>query len=296
MFPSEGDVSWRGSFVKEQVDMSNIHNDNINYDVLHIKGRVCGGSNLNYLLAPFTVIKKMLLSRYDAIHCHHAFCVLISFIFFRKIIYTVHEGELNNHKTSFLIKLAILISNKVVFVSHSEYKRSKHSKKFFLPCGINFSLFKGEGVHHDNYILFPADPNRPEKNAEILKRAENIILSRHPDISFIYGGNIPREKMPDLMQRALLVVTIGKFESDGLVLKESMALNVPVISTDVGNASYYLNENSGLICSASVESLTKSIFSILEKRPSYLGGRERLSLLNVDQESTVKKLAEIYKY
>ncbi|ABV37571.1 hypothetical protein Ssed_2964 [Shewanella sediminis HAW-EB3] len=295
MYPSEGDVSWRGSFVKEQVDMSQTHNKDINYDIVHIKGRVCGGSNLNYLLAPLLILKKMLFNKFDAIHCHHAFCVLVSSLFFNKIIYTVHEGELNNHKTSIFIKLAISLSNKVIFVNHAEFLKSTHKRKYFLPCGIDFSFFKSSDLAPNGCILFPADPNRVEKNASLLREAEAVITADYPNVKFIYGGKIPREEMPYLMRQSLLVVTIGKFESDGLVLKEAMASNVPVVSTDVGNASYYLNEQSGLICSANTESLTAATLKILGDRESYLRGRERLSSLHVDQEKTVTKLAKIYQ-
>lgn len=295
MYPSEGDVSWRGSFVKEQVDMSHTYNKNIDYDVLHIKGRICGGSNLNYLLAPLLVLKKILFNKYDAIHCHHAFCVFVSILFFNKIIYTVHEGELNNHKTSVLIKLAIFLSRKVIFVNQTEFLKSNHKRKFFLPCGIDFSVFKPSNSVPSDYILFPADPNRCEKNAHLLREAESFISANYPNVKFVYGGKIPREDMPSLMRQALLIVTIGKFESDGLVLKEAMASNVPVVSTEVGNARYYLDEHSGITCAPNKSSLIDAILLILKNREHYLNGRKRLETLQVDQKVVVMNLAKIYK-
>lgn len=295
MYPSEGDVSWRGSFVREQVVAVEEQSENIKYDIFHIKGRVSRGSNLNYLLAPFAIFKKVLKGSYDIIHCHHAFCVLVSFFFRKKIIYTVHEGELNNHITSLAIKLAILLSHKVIYVNKSEFDKSKHKCKYFLPCGIDFSMFKPSELPSENYILFPADPARQEKNASMLKCIEDEVKLAFPSVSFIYGGCIPRENMPKVMRKALIVITIGKFESDGLVLKEAMASNSPVISTNVGNSAFYLDDGSGLICDANSISLFNSIVEVINNRHKYTHGRLRLESLSVDQDNTAKKLIDIYR-
>jgi teichuronic acid biosynthesis glycosyltransferase TuaC len=296
MYPSDGDISWRGSFVKEQVKAVQAANDKFSFDVYHIKGRISGGSNLNYLLAVFGVLRKVLFGSYDFIHCHHAFCVISSAFSSNKIIYTVHEGELNNSITSSIIKLAILLSHTVIYVNQAEFDKSLHKNKHFLPCGIDFSLFKPAESISENYILFPADPARLEKNALMLKSIENEIQLLFPEIKFVYGGDIPREDMPNVMKKALAVITIGKYESDGLVLKEAMASNVPVISTNVGNSAYYLDDSSGLICESTCTALFASIREVLSERQRFVFGRERLASLSVDQRSTALKLIDIYKH
>ena len=82
MYPSEGDASWRGSFVKEQVDAcrelaKNNNSSELSLDVFHIKSRVCGGSNFNYITSFFKLFVKILFGQYHLVHCHHAFCVLV---------------------------------------------------------------------------------------------------------------------------------------------------------------------------------------------------------------------------
>lgn len=296
MYPSDNDVSWRGSFVKEQVDeCQKIGKEKFIFDVLHIKARVCGGSNINYLWAFFKIFFKVLFGSYHFVHCHHAFCVLLCFPFQRKVIYTVHEGELNHAKTSPLIKLAIKLSARVIYVNKTAFNNATKINKYFLPCGIDFNTFKPVNTSESNYILFPADPKRKEKRAEILQQIEQEIIDKYPHIHIEYGGEIPREQMPVIMGNALMVITIGDYESDGLVLKEAMALNVPVISTDVGNAAYYLNKNSGLIIESNTCSCRTAIFTILANRSTYLFGRDRLFSLHVDNTTTAKKVLSIYE-
>lgn len=300
MYPSEGDVSWRGSFVKEQVDeckklTKSKGSSKFVLDVFHIKARVCGGSNFNYITSFFKLFVKILFGRYHLVHCHHAFCVLVCAPFYSKIIYTVHEGALNNASTSPLIKLAIKLSSKVIYVNKKAFENSVKSNKYFLPCGIDFEKFIPIVEPKRNYILFPAAPNRKEKNAILLQEIECEIMNKYPKISILYGGNIAREDMPTVMGNALMVISIGDYESDGLVMKEAMALNVPVVSTDVGNAKYYLNEASGIIIDNDAHSLKEAIYNVLENSDHFISGRKQLLNLHVDNKSTATKLLGIYE-
>jgi len=298
MYPSDGDVSWRGSFVKEQVDECNRlmkNNNGFLLDVFHIKARVCGGSNLNYVTSFFKLFIKILFGQYHFVHCHHAFCVLVCALFYRKIIYTVHEGALNNASTSILIKLAIKLSARVIYVNKSAFDNSVKDKKYFLPCGIDFDRFIPIDKPKRDYILFPAAPSRKEKNASLLQNIESKLKEIYPSISVVYGGNIAREDMPVVMGNALMVISIGNYESDGLVIKEAMALNVAVISTDVGNAKYYLNDQSGIIIHNSPSSLNNAISNIIKYSESFLAGRKQLLNLHVDNRSTSTKLLGIYE-
>ncbi|ENS5357168.1 glycosyltransferase family 4 protein [Vibrio cholerae] len=293
MYPSDGDVSWRGSFVKEQVDSCKKIGP-VEIDVFHIKGKVCGGNNINYVLAHFKIAYLMLKNKYDIIHCHHAFCVIVAIFFFRRIIYTVHEGELNNHFTSHLIKAAILISKYSIFVSRLEFERSKKKNKIFLPCGIDFDYFELKEQEYINQVLFPADPKRTEKNSWIIESIENRLKAEF-GITVFYGGKIPRNQMPERMRESLCVLSCGKFESDGLVVKEAMALNVPIISTNVGNSKYYVDETCGVIIDPTSESLYSAIKNVFYNRDLYTNGRSKLDSLNISSNAVAMELLSIYE-
>tara|TARA_R110001599_G_scaffold11371_1_gene54243 strand:- start:3400 stop:4320 length:921 start_codon:yes stop_codon:yes gene_type:complete len=294
MYPQEGKRSWEGSFIKEQVDAVIKSDSHIDYELVHIKAKFSGGSNLQYFLAPFLIFWKFMKKKYTYIHCHHAFCVFVSFFLFKRIIYTVHEGELNNSRTSILIKLAIFLSHKCIYVNYQEYKRSNHPRRYFIPCGIDFDLFTPEKKNIEKTIFFPADPFREEKNAFLLKDIEPELRMHYPDFKVVYGGNILRKDMPIIMNNSFIVISIGKFESDGLVGKEAMALNVPLISTNVGNAAYYLNDESGIVIRPNSISLLAAIKSICNKRDDYTFGRARLKKLKIDSKSTAKKIISVY--
>lgn len=307
MYPSEGDVSWRGSFVKEQVELYKSHNPDAKVDVFHIKGKVSGGRDFNYLAALPSLIRQLLFGRYDIVHCHHAFCVLLCIPWFFRLIYTVHEGELNHVSwRSAIIKVAIYLSRVPIFVSHNEFVRTRCKRKKFLPCGVNIELFmpvksrgglkSALGISPLSFVvLFPADPRRPEKNANILKEVEIISAKKDRDWIYIYGGSIPRSEMPLWIAASDVVASIGRFESDGLVIKEAMACNTPVVATNVGNAKLYVSEGSGFIVKAEPCAVFDAIDYISAQPLNFAFGREKLISLGQDAQSTVKQLHAIYK-
>lgn len=300
MYPSEGDVSWRGGFVKDQVidtlDAAANKEEDVEIDIYHIKGPVSGGGLKEYIKLWPGLLMKLIFGGYDVVHSHHSFCTLMCLPWFFKLIYTVHEGELNNTSwRSNLIKLAIAVSGVVIYVSHAEFMLSKKKKKFFLPCGVDLNLFKPFSGDKEGYILFPADPNRPEKNATTLKESAAVKYSITGEKwNIIYGGNIPKEDMPNVMARASAVVSIGEFESDGMVLKEAMACNVPVIATRVGNHAYYLQSGGGELVGANPSDVLHAIDRILLNPSSYLKGRLHLHGMNQDSAQVAEKLLDIY--
>lgn len=294
MYPSEGDHSWRGSFVKEQIESIQSVHEKINFDIVHIKGRVSGGGNWSYFKAICQVFKKVLKNDYNLIHCHHAFCVLISILTFKPVLYTVHEGELNNSWTSIVIKVAIFFSNKVIYVNKNEYERSCKKEKAFIPCGIDLKRFRPYSEKPERVLFFPADPSREIKNARLLMSIEAQLMSEYPEFNIKYGGDVPREKMQDVMAKVFLVISIGKFESDGLVAKEAMASNVPLVSTDVGNVKYYLGDRAGIIIAENSDELLMAIRMIIENRENYVYGRELLIEKGAEMRDAARKVISFY--
>jgi len=307
MYPCHDDVSWRGGFVKDQVDAYQTSQPETIIDVYHIKAKISGGSNFSYIRAFFNLTYKFLFEKYDVVHSHHAFCTLLCLFNRSRLVYTVHEGELNNKKIrSALIKLAIRLAKSVVYVSQSEFSKSKKIKKYLLPCGVNHVEFapaedalenkKKLGLPLDrSIILFPADPNRPEKNASILKQVEKAAKDAGENWTFLYGGKIDKSDMPLYMQASDIVVSIGQYESDGMVIKEALACNTPVLATNVGNAELYVNNRNGILIEAQPKEAYRAISKILIDNESYRNGREHLLQLGQDMECVSKNLNDIYR-
>ena len=307
MYPSEGDVAWRGVFIKEQVESFKSY-FNLDIKVFHIKGAIsAGGSNLNYIKWIFKYLYQSFSQKIRVVHCHHFLTVLIAKLNpFVRIVYTVHEGELDaKTKKAALIQRSIAFSDVVIYVNEKMFSLSAHKNKYLIPSSIDLQKFFEEdkvvcrktlGLDTEKfYIFFPACPKRPEKNANFLNAfvAHNKCFIDENSIEVLWGGNIEYNKMRIYMNAVDILVSFSNYESDGMVFKEAMACNLPVICFNVGNAQLYFgDEQSGSIIDKDYCSL-KSKIIYWQKNASK--GRAKLVSLSLDAKDTAGKLYEIYE-
>jgi glycosyltransferase involved in cell wall biosynthesis len=122
-----------------------------------------------------------------------------------------------------------------------------------LPCGPDLGRFERLpraaarqklGLDPDGrYLLFAADPTRPEKRAD---RAAELASACGAEL--LSGGAIDPEEMPLWINASNAVVVTSDYEGFGLVCIESLACDVPVLSTPVGIAPYALGGIAGTLC------------------------------------------------
>jgi glycosyltransferase involved in cell wall biosynthesis len=122
-----------------------------------------------------------------------------------------------------------------------------------LPCGPDLTRFAAapraaarEALGLDRagrYLLFPADPGRPEKRHD---RA--AALAAAADAQLLTGGSIEPEAMTTWMNAANAVVVTSDYEGFGMAAIEALACEVPVFSTPVGVAPYLLAGIDGCLC------------------------------------------------
>ncbi len=273
MYPSDS-CPYFGVFVKEIVD--GIKSRGIHVDLVNIIPPKSGGSYLSYFNCFVILIFKRILNSYDVVYCHHAFCVfLCKILFFKNIVYTNHEGEF--FKRSLIERVkdnAVRVSNVTIFVNKNmadHYTRLYPGGNYvFQPCGLDLEKFPLVSMEEAKeilglnlsvkYIFFPADPKRKEKNFSLLNDVycSNYQYFNEISCEIVTGGSIPYDEMYLYYHACDVVVSCSKYESDGMVYKESLCCNRPFLSTDVGNARFYASLGNGVIYTDS-KSLFKSL-------------------------------------
>ena len=122
-----------------------------------------------------------------------------------------------------------------------------------LPCGPDLSRFgrmpreqarRELGLSPEGrYLLFPANPSRPEKRAD---RARELAAAC--DAELLSGGSIEPEAMGRWINAADAVLITSDYEGFGMVCVEALACDVPVLSTPVGIAPFVLAGLPGALC------------------------------------------------
>ncbi len=323
MYPTS-EYPFYGIFVKEQVE--SLREEGIFVDVFFINGR---DNRLNYFFAVPGLVKKLRSGHYDLVHAHHTYCIYVFWIaklvlgLKTSLILTFHEAE--------ALKPPELIPRDIDAVSKLVY--SKRIKKWALgrtdclisvcedliealnfkrkstvkPPGVDLQLFRPinkhkcrEKLHLPKYkkiVFFPADVKNPERHTQkgfdILQRT--FALLPEDKILLITGGSISHQDVPLYMNASDVVVQTSNFEASPMIIKEAMACNLPIVSTDVGDTKKIIGNTEGcFICRREPEDIAHKITLALDygKRTN---GRKRIGELRLGLQQIAQKIIEVYK-
>src|SRR5262249_39427473 len=125
-----------------------------------------------------------------------------------------------------------------------------------IPCGVDLSLFsprpKAEarrrlGLADDRkYILFPFDPNRAVKRFDIAREAVSRLAANGQDVDMLTVSKVHFREMPWYYSAADAMILCSDSEGSPTSVKEALACNLPVVSTDIGDVREIMKGISGV--------------------------------------------------
>jgi glycosyltransferase involved in cell wall biosynthesis len=298
MYPSTA-MPFYGSFVRDEAEA--LRAAGVDVDVYFVNGRA---NKLNYLGMPAGFFDRVRRNDYDVIHVHHSFCGLVATLQRSiPVVWTFHEGEISGNTADALREQPIkhiayskrmkrYVARKVdMVVVVAEHLRGPLGRPdaLWMPSGIDWKRFapmdSGEARRRlglaDNrrYVLFPAAPGRVEKRYELARRGVDRLREMWPDTSdveLIALDNVPHERVPLFMNASDVVLMTSAFEASPVTIREALACNVPVISTDVGDARVVMKDIIGCrIVEPDADRIAEALRGSLAA-PRRVQGRERM--------------------
>jgi teichuronic acid biosynthesis glycosyltransferase TuaC len=240
-----------GSFVRDQVEALR-RIDGLEVDLFAFSP---GGAGA-YVGAARELFRRHRARRYDVVHAHFGLSAWPAFAA-RGAAYavTLHGTDLVHPRSRAITLAALPMLDLVATVSEplaAELPRwAVHGRRAILPAGVDIERFKPipraearAALDLDpagRYVLFPADPTRPEKRHD---RA----LAAVGDADLLSLGNVDPSHVPMYVNAANAVLVSSERESFGLAVLEALACNVPVLSTPVGIAPVALSNLPGTLC------------------------------------------------
>jgi glycosyltransferase involved in cell wall biosynthesis len=233
------------------------------------------------------------------------------------IVFTIHEGEslmpsgLRDGDADFLKRLvyfkkpklwALNMARHVVSVNEHIPRALSYRRPYsVIAAGVDLELFKpGDrdecrrriGLSTDKPVLFfPAEPSIKIKGFDLVQES----LTHLPfEVTMLTGGRIPHEEMPYYMNAADLVIQKSSFEASPMVVKEAMAVGVPMVSTDVGDIRTIFGETPGYyLCGDKPADVAAKIKQALGFK-GRTRGRERILELGLSLEQVATEYLKIY--
>lgn len=267
------------------------------------------GGILPYLREFVVLGRRHRGSRFDVVHSHYGltgFCALAIRGARRRVV-TFHGDDLRLPKVAPISRLAARLSDLPATVS-AGLARSEaaglggpgtHRRVAVLPCGIDLErlrpIARAEARRElgldlaGRYLLFPADPSRPEKRID---RARQLVP---PGVELLHYDNTPPERVPLYINAANAVVVTSEREGFGLAPLEALACDVPVLATDVGIAPLVLAGIDGTLCAPfDRDAWARALAPHLEQADPRVTGRARAQLFG--SRRMAERVACAYAY
>nr|WP_320118766.1 glycosyltransferase family 4 protein [uncultured Marinifilum sp.] len=293
-----------GIFVKEQID--SLEDIGIDTEVYLVNGRENG--KLEYLKEIFRIRRFLKNRQFDVIHCHHALTALTLILSGKAKKSKVVVSFQNDPTHEFGLKLFSFIQKRTdawIFKNNSSLISS--SNHYYLPNGVNTGFFqpidkkeacKKLGLDEGKrYLLFVSSNfMREQKRYDIFTEVLRILREKHGlnDLEELKLINTKRELVPYYFNAASVHLLSSDFEGSPNSVKEAMACETPVVSTNVGNVEELLEKvNSSYVAEANdPEELASLVLQSLNKPEN--NSREILIQKKLDIVSVAKKLQDLY--
>lgn len=300
-------------FIKDQGD--SLSRAGIKVDYFPIIGK----GIFSYLKASRLLRKYLKINDVDIIHAHYTLSGWVAvFAFTGKPIvlslmgsdvYGAYIGE-NKIKLSSLY-LRLLAKMIQPFVK-SIICKSKNIESYvylkyrscIIPNGVNLDNIKDNRISYRDellldrskkYILFLGSKKNVRKNYELAYSAYKLLDNE--DIELIVPYPVPHEQVLKYLNAVDCLSVTSYMEGSPNIIKEAMACNCPVVSTDVGDVRWLFGDEPGYyIADFTPEDFAEKLKSALEYSSRYVRtkGRERIISLCLDAETIAQRLMEVY--
>jgi teichuronic acid biosynthesis glycosyltransferase TuaC len=284
-------------FVKEQVDSCAL-NSSYQFDYSEISS----GGFFGYLKGYFRLIKKIVFGQYQLIHAHYGLSAFIACLQpFKPVVITFHGCDVNDPKTRWISKIAFKLCKQAIFVEAEMPAKLGATKKYsIIPCGVNTELFKPINkaearkklniTDSDQIALFASAFDVPVKNYALAKAACDQIK----DLKLIELKNYTRDEVSLLLNAADLLLLTSIREGSPQIIKEAMACNCPIVSTQVGDVAIRLKDiEQTFVCDSNAIQISEKVALILSNNKRS-NGRNRVFEQKLDLNSVAQQINNIY--
>jgi teichuronic acid biosynthesis glycosyltransferase TuaC len=319
MYPTANAPSF-GIFVQDHVRA--LTNLGVDLEVFFVNGRE---ARSEYVRALPLLARRLRTGKIEIVHAQHSYCVVqvvLASVFVSRlppVVFTMHEGEVylpsgtrdpDADRIKQLVyskrvkRWAVRFADQLVAVAPGMTDAiSLNLPHAVIPPGVDVDRFRpmsqrqcrdALGLPQDTRIVFfPASPSRDfNKGYTVFRQAERFI--RAP-VHVLTGGGIDPRQMPLYMNASDVVVQASRFEASPMIVKEAMACERPIVSTDVGDVRDLCAGVGGcFICSPDSKDMAEKIEIALSLNGSADGGRARILKRGLTLQDVAERYVHLY--
>jgi len=311
IYPTSENPS-RGTFVRTQVEY--LKRAGVEVELFHLKGP---SRKLMYPKAVLELRQRLRASPIDLVHAHYSYVGIVARTQWRVPVVVSYCGDdllgtMNMRgKPTLFSRLAVfagrLLSHQVdgVIVKSREMADRLKRKKdvYVIPHEVDFELFRPMDREQarialgldlqKKYLLFAASPDIPVKRFPLAKEVADRLRRQNPEIELLVVHKEPQDRLPFFMNACDALVFTSYQEGSPNVVKQAMACNLPIVSTDVGDVREIIGRTDGCyVCEPDAQEFTDHLFDILRLRQR-TQGREQVQHLS--GPAVAQRIIQVYE-
>jgi len=270
-----------------------------------------------YPKAVLELPRRLTASPIDLIHAHYSYVGIVARTQWRVPVVVSYCGDdllgtMNvRGKPTLFSMLAVfagrLLSHQVdgVIVKSREMADRLKRKKdvYVIPHEVDFELFRPMDREQarialgldlqKKYLLFAAGPDIPVKRFPLAKEVAERLRRQNPEIELLVVHKEPQDRLPFFMNACDALVFTSYQEGSPNVVKQAMACNLPIVSTDVGDVREIIGNTDGCyICEPDVQEFTGRLADVLRHRQR-TRGREHVQHLS--GPAVAQRIIQVYE-
>jgi len=266
------------------------------------------GGLWGYLRALPRLRRELKLFRPDVVHAHYSLSAFIAAMSgFRPVVASIMGSETNGSSVHrLLIRLFIrFFWTETIVKTNAMALQLRKADVHIIPNGVNTDRFrpmqredaiaKTSLDRRKTNIIFVSNPDRLEKNWQLAAKAVSSLNDESVQLTAVF--NINNSDLVYYYNAANVLLLTSKWEGSPNVIKEAMACNCPVVSTDVGDVSSILKDTEGTyITSFDYKDIAEKLSEAVRftKTKGRTNGRERIIAKGLDSKSVSEKLINVY--
>jgi len=263
---------------------------------------VDGRGLFSYLRHIILLANKKNNKEYDLFHAHYSFSGIVATIAGCKPLVVSLMGS--DTKKTFFWRFIIKIFSKffwdiTIVKSSSMVKDTGIKNALIIPNGVNLDTIKPElnqKGKEKRTIVFTADPKRHSKNYKLARDAVSILNDNNIVLKVVYSK--PQNEVISEIKKADLLLVTSRWEGSPNIIKEAMACNCPIVSTNVGDVEWLFGDEPGHFLTKPEPAIVAEKIQLaldFRKNHGITNGRKRITELGLDAGNIAKRIMDVYK-
>jgi teichuronic acid biosynthesis glycosyltransferase TuaC len=298
MYPRPGNEG-SGAFVMHQVEQLRALGHAV--DVFDFPGY---RSKLEYLKAALEVSRRTRRRSYDVVHAHYGVTGLPALL--RNgtpLVVSLHGSDaLVGWHEPLISRIVCRLADATIVASRKIAERIPGE---VIPCGVDLAVFepkpKSEARHRlqlksdCKYVLFPFDPARRIKRFDLASAAVAKLAAEGVDIELLTVSKIPNADMPWYYSASDAMILCSDSEGSSTAVKEALACNLPVVSTNVGDITEITQGVTGVeIVEQTADALAAALKRVLHPPAGFVFSG-RTAMERYSQPKTAEAIVRVYR-